>query len=48
MSFSVTALAKQFQLFQPIGGESAILSPTSRRNVRFAVPFALEAVNVIT
>ena len=32
-----------FQLFQPIGGVSAIVSPTAKRIVRAAVPFEFEA-----
>ena len=35
---SETAPAKQFQLFQPIGGVSAIWSPTTMRNSFSAVP----------
>src|SRR5882724_4863470 len=45
---SETAAAKQFQLFQPIGGVSAILSPTTILNFRFAVPSELFARNVTT
>ena len=44
MSLSVTRPAKQFQLFHPIGGVSAILSPTLKTTVRVAVPFAFVAV----
>src|SRR6185312_10774870 len=41
-----TAWAKQFQLFQPIGGVSAILSPTIILNFRFVFPSAFFARNV--
>src|SRR5277367_2212055 len=45
---SETALAKQFQLFQPIGGVSAILSPTTILNFRLAAPREFFARNVTT
>src|ERR1035437_9113211 len=41
-----TAPAKQFQLFQPIGGVSAIWSPTTMRNFFSAVPDEFSARSV--
>src|SRR5712671_6255699 len=41
-----TACAKQFQLFQPIGGVSAIWSPQTMRNFFSAAPRELLAFSV--
>ena len=43
---SETAPAKQFQLFQPIGGVSAIWSPQTMRNFFSAAPSEFFARNV--
>src|ERR1039458_7969097 len=43
-----TAPAKQFQLFQPIGGVSAIWSPHTMRNFFSAVPSEFFARSVTT
>src|SRR4051812_38772350 len=43
---SLTAPAQQFQLFQPIGGVSAMRSPTAMRSGASAVPRALVARSV--
>src|SRR5260221_5884590 len=45
---SETALAKQFQLFQPIGGVSAIRSPATILNFRLAAPSEFFACKVTT
>ncbi len=39
----VTSVAKQFQLFQPIGGVSEIRSPTTSDRTRSADPLSLVA-----
>src|SRR5438309_1949403 len=47
LTFSAeTAWAKQFQLFQPIGGVRAILSPTTIFNFRLVFPIAFFARKV--
>jgi len=43
---SVTEHPQQFQLFQPIGGVRQILSPTSMRRVRSAMPRLFLAVSL--
>src|ERR1019366_406795 len=43
---SETAPAKQFQLFQPIGGVSAIWSPQTMRNLFSAMPREFSASSV--
>ena len=47
MSLSVTRPAKQFQLFHPMGGVSAILSPTLTVNMRSSAPREFDALNVM-
>ena len=46
ITFSCETLrAQQFQLFQPMGGVNAILSPTFRVNSARVSPFAFRATN---
>ena len=45
---SLTAVAKQFQLFHPIGGVSAMRLPTLMRSGLLTVPLSLVAISVTT